>query len=160
MPAPGASREQLVRTLRAAYGEGLLSEKTFTWRIDLLLSSVLIDPRRLVGDLNLRRARPRLARLLSRLHALVRAPGSEILGLDWTGVQDELLIGRHRDCDVVLPSLNVSRRHARLYFRDGSWILRDLESTNGTEVNGMRVGRTEVRPGDEIRIGSHHLRID
>jgi FHA domain len=161
MPAPGASRDELVRTLRTAYGDGLLSDKTFARRIDLLLSSVLIDPTRVVGDLNLRRARPRLGRLTARLRTLVhRAGRPEILALDWAGAQDELLIGRHHDCDVVLPSLNVSRRHARLYFRDGRWIVRDLDSTNGTSVNGVAIGRYEVRPGDEVRIGSHRLTID
>jgi len=160
MPTPGASRQELVRTLTTAYGAGLLSDKTFAYRIDVLLSSALIDPRRLVGDLDLRRQRPRMARVISWLWGLVRSRSPEILALDWTGGHDELLIGRHHACDVVLPSINVSRRHARLYFRDGRWILRDLESTNGTRVNGLPVGRSELRPGDEIRIGSHRLRID
>jgi FHA domain len=160
MSTPGALRQQLVRRLSAAYGAGLLSDKTFSHRIDVLLSSALIDPRRLVGDLNLRSTRPRIAWLLSRLRVLAGSRSSEILALDWTGAQEELVIGRHHDCDVVLPSLNVSRLHARLYFRDGRWILRDLESTNGTCVNGASVGRSELRPGDEITIGSHRLRID
>jgi FHA domain len=160
MAAPGASRRQLVQTLTSAYGAGLLSDKTFAQRIDLLLTSALIDPRRLVGDLSLRRARPRIGRTMSRLRSLVRSRAPEILALDWSGVQEELVIGRHHECDVVLPSLNVSRRHARLQFRDGRWIVRDLDSTNGTRVNGAAVGRSEVRPGDEITIGSHRLRID
>ena len=160
MSVPGASRRRLVQTLTTAYGAGLLSDKTFSDRIDLLLSSALINPARLVGDLNLRRTRPRIGRFLGRVRNLVSARTPEILALDWSGAQDELLIGRHHDCDVVLPSLNVSRLHARLNFRDGRWVLRDLESTNGTCLNGFPVGRSEVRPGDEIRIGAHRLRID
>ena len=45
-------------------------------------------------------------------------------------------------------------------FRDGSWILQDLESTNGTLLNGVRVGRCRLRPGDRIRLGTEELRID
>lgn len=54
------------------------------------------------------------------------------LALDWSGAISELILGRRRDCDVVLSDPGVSRRHARLFFRDGSWVLEDLDSTNGT----------------------------
>jgi predicted component of type VI protein secretion system len=87
-------------------------------------------------------------------------PAAVLLALDWSGAQSEMLIGRHRDCDVVLSALSVSRRHARLFFRDGRWILQDLESTNGTRVNGCRVGRCQLRPGDHVAIGDEHLTID
>jgi len=69
-------------------------------------------------------------------------------------------LGRHPSCDVVLSSMSVSRRHARLVFRDGRWVLQDLGSTNGTEVNGIDVGRCELRPGDEVILGDERLRID
>jgi pSer/pThr/pTyr-binding forkhead associated (FHA) protein len=61
---------------------------------------------------------------------------------------------------VVLVELSVSRLHARLVFRDGSWILQDLESTNGTIVNGVLVGRCALRPGDRLLLGKARLRID
>jgi pilus assembly protein CpaF len=54
----------------------------------------------------------------------------------------------------------VSRRHARLVFRDGSWVIQDLRSCNGTEVNGLVVGRCELRPGDHVVLGDEHLVID
>jgi pSer/pThr/pTyr-binding forkhead associated (FHA) protein len=84
----------------------------------------------------------------------------QLLALDWAGGTRELLIGRHRSCDVVLSSDAVSRRHARIFFRDGGWILQDLESTNGTMVNGVRVGRCRLAPGDRIRLGTEELAID
>jgi pilus assembly protein CpaF len=56
--------------------------------------------------------------------------------------------------------MNVSRRPARLVFRDGGWILQDLGSTNGTLVNGEPAGRCRLQPGDHLVIGDHHLRID
>jgi pSer/pThr/pTyr-binding forkhead associated (FHA) protein len=84
----------------------------------------------------------------------------QLLALDWDGGRTELLIGRHLDCDVVLADASVSRLHARLRFRDGRWIFQDLESMNGTTVNGARVGRCELRPGDRIRIGPDTLTVD
>jgi pSer/pThr/pTyr-binding forkhead associated (FHA) protein len=83
-----------------------------------------------------------------------------VLALDWNGGHDELVIGRNPVCDIVLPGPGVSRRHARLSFRDGSWILQDLESTNGTVVNGAQVGRCKIQPGDRLIIGDEQLIVD
>jgi predicted component of type VI protein secretion system len=83
-----------------------------------------------------------------------------LLALDWTGGQESLLLGRHAECDVVLSDPSVSRRHARLFFRDGSWFLQDLGSTNGTVINGVSIGRCELRPGDRLIIGNERLEID
>jgi hypothetical protein len=64
-------------------------------------------------------------------------------------------IGRSRQCDVVLSDPNVSRRHAEVRPRGGSWVLTDLGSTNGSRVNGRTIEGTEVlKPGDEIELGS------
>jgi hypothetical protein len=166
--AAGTSRGQLVRTLNHAYASGLLSEDTFLHRIDQLLDARLIEPARLVGDLNLRAGRPAwlsgaaavVARAAERLTRLAGSGPSRLLALDWSGSESEVLIGRHSTCDVVLQDMAVSRRHAQLRFRDGSWILQDLDSTNGTKVNGVPVGRCELRPGDRVLIGDHRLTID
>jgi hypothetical protein len=167
---PGAARQELVKALNAAYGAGLLSEQTLSHRLDVVLSSRLIDPVRLVGDIRRRmirrdlasRLRHRLAKALSDLgiERAARFQQPTLLALDWGGSQDELLLGRHLSCDVVFLSLNVSRRHARLVFRDGAWILQDLGSTNGTRVNGERVGRWKLQPGDHLVLADQHLRID
>lgn len=68
-----------------------------------------------------------------------------------------LVIGRSRHCDLRLPSGDASRRHAEIVPVSGGWVLRDLDSTNGTYVNGERVRERELRPGDRIRIGSHTI---
>ena len=60
----------------------------------------------------------------------------------------------------MLGDLSVSRRHALLRFRDGRWILQDLESTNGTRVNGEPVGRCQLRPGDALQVGDVRLLVD
>jgi hypothetical protein len=153
---PGASRQWLARTLNAAYADGLLSEGTLSHRLDLLFGSELIDPSRLIGDLY-RRApgRERPAPLWRTLRAFTRK-----LRAGRSGGHDELIVGRHLSCDVVLSRGGVSRRHARLIFRDGTWVLQDLESTNGTKVNGVAVGRCQLRPGDHLVFGDQHVRID
>jgi hypothetical protein len=127
----------------------------------------VIDPARLVGDLTLRsptRRRPPAARELARrIGGALGGRGREppiVLALDWEGGHDHLLIGRHPACDVVLCDPTVSRHHARLRFRDGHWILFDLDSTNGTTVNRDPVGRCELRPGDRVGIGEYELLID
>jgi FHA domain-containing protein len=70
-------------------------------------------------------------------------------------------LGRSRKCDVVLNDPNVSRQHAELRPRGGSWVLTDLGSTNGSRINGHPVERSEVvRPGDEIELGATVLRFE
>lgn len=169
MLGSGASRRRIARTLNAAYADGLLSEETFTYRLDQLLGERLIDPRRLIGDLSFRRTvswRSRLAAAVGALKQTITiselsmSRAESLLALDWSGAAAELLVGRHHACDVVLDEPSVSRRHARLVFRDGSWILHDLKSTNGTLVNGVLVGRCALRPGDHLALGEARLRID
>jgi pSer/pThr/pTyr-binding forkhead associated (FHA) protein len=84
-----------------------------------------------------------------------------VLALDWaTAHEDDLLLGRSTECDIQLAHDSVSRRHARLVFRDGTWVIQDLESTNGTIVNGERVGRCQLHPGDRVWLGEQALDID
>ena len=161
MLAAGSVRQSLARTLNAAYSDGLLSEGTFAHRLDLLLRSPVVDPVSVVGDLTFRRRRRAVGRTIDAARRLVRpSPAAPVLALDWTGARTELLIGRHPGCDVVLDGLSVSRRHALLRFRDGSWILRDLESTNGTRVNGCDVVRCRLEPGDHLMLGDESLVVD
>jgi hypothetical protein len=70
-------------------------------------------------------------------------------------------LGRSRQCDIVLNDPNVSRQHAELRPRGGSWVLTDLGSTNGSRLNGHPVERSEVvRPGDQIELGATVLRFE
>jgi pSer/pThr/pTyr-binding forkhead associated (FHA) protein len=70
-----------------------------------------------------------------------------------------LSIGRDADCDVVLGSLRVSRRHARVVPTPSGYALID-ESTNGVVVNGVRIDRTTVlRQGDIIGVGEEAFRF-
>jgi hypothetical protein len=64
-----------------------------------------------------------------------------------------VVIGRSRECDVVLDDPNVSRQHAELRADAGRWLVRDLGSTNGVLVNGRAVERAALEAGDEITVG-------
>jgi pilus assembly protein CpaF len=73
----------------------------------------------------------------------------------------EISVGRVQGNDIVLPKGNVSKRHARLLYRDGRFIVTDLNSTNGTYVNRRRIAQaTIVRDGDKIYVGDFVLRIE
>jgi hypothetical protein len=168
MLRPGDARRRLERILNAAYGDGLLSQRTLIQRLDVLFGSELVDPAGLVGDLTFRSAKRPVVQAWERVRAELRralvdpsrAATPRLLALDWTGACEELLVGRHWECDVVLEHQSVSRRHARLSFRDGRWVLRDLDSTNGTRVNGQQVVRCRLEPGDRLRLGSAELLVD
>src|SRR5438034_4723725 len=73
----------------------------------------------------------------------------------------EINVGRVQGNELTLPKGNVSKRHARLLYRDGRFIVTDLKSTNGTYVNGRKIAQaTIVREGDKIYIGDFVLRIE
>ena len=64
------------------------------------------------------------------------------------------VLGRSRDCDVVVSDENASRRHAEVRPSGHAWIVRDLGSTNGVKVNGRRIGDAQpLNDGDTITIG-------
>ena len=68
-----------------------------------------------------------------------------------------ILIGRSKDCDIQLPDPNASRRHAELRQEGSGYWLIDLDSTNGSSVNGHRTARAKLDSGDVITIGSTEM---
>ena len=76
---------------------------------------------------------------------------------EWDMTSGRLTIGRLPACDVSLNDANASRQHAELVRRDEGWWLVDLDSTNGTFVNGSLVKERRLAPGDLIQIGSSRL---
>jgi len=94
--------------------------------------------------------------------ALAAGPQPVLAGPDGDVVPllDLARIGRAPDCDLILDRSEVSRHHAELLRIDEvSYELRDLGSTNGTSVNGVRVSSQLVGDGDEIRLGSFPLSL-
>ncbi|HEU4672229.1 MAG TPA: DUF3662 and FHA domain-containing protein [Candidatus Limnocylindrales bacterium] len=71
-----------------------------------------------------------------------------------------LTLGRAMDNGLVVQDARVSRHHARLQVRQGRLVLTDLHSTNGTRVNGVRVGEVALGEGDRIQIGDTTLVVD
>lgn len=72
------------------------------------------------------------------------------------------LVGRSRECDIVLADANVSRRHAEvLPAAAGTWTIADLGSTNGVVVNGHRIqGAAQLQPGDRIALGTAEIAFE
>lgn len=69
-------------------------------------------------------------------------------------------LGRHDDCIIRIKSSQVSRRHCELFDSDGTLMVRDLGSSNGTFVNGKRVlGQQSLKVGDELTVGGITLRV-
>lgn len=65
--------------------------------------------------------------------------------------------GRHPDSDIFLDDVTVSRHHCRFSWDGERLVVEDSGSTNGTYVNGARVDRAVLNPGDEVLIGRFHL---
>lgn len=70
---------------------------------------------------------------------------------------NEIVIGRDNGCHIQLPLTNVSRRHAKLSCNGEEYRIDDLESTNGTYVNGVKISGCILRNNDLIRIGESKI---
>jgi hypothetical protein len=83
----------------------------------------------------------------------------EVAVLSWDGLQKRVdkrrvVLGRSRECDIQVEDANVSRRHAELRQEGATYWIVDLDSTNGIEVNGRRVKRAKLEPGDSFTVGA------
>lgn len=90
---------------------------------------------------------------------VIYAPGASQLGQRFSLVDGLARIGRGMENDVVLLSDSVSRRHARIEIRAGSYHLIDTCSTNGTYVNDELVRDRQLRRGDQIKVGDTILKF-
>lgn len=78
----------------------------------------------------------------------------------WRLEQDSVVLGRSPDVECPVPSLTVSRRHAKIEKREEGYYLSDMGSKNGTFLNGERVvSPTIIKPGDKIEIGEIDIRV-
>ena len=71
-----------------------------------------------------------------------------------------VVVGRHPNCDTRLSSLRVSRHHCCMTREDDQVVVRDLRSTNGIRINGMRVETGRLSPGDELSIAHIRYRFE
>ncbi|MGI6590007.1 MAG: FhaA domain-containing protein [Eggerthellaceae bacterium] len=95
-------------------------------------------------------AAPRAARQTARPARLTNMSTNRIENLD----PGTYTMGRGADADIAVSDINASRMHAQIQAQpDGSWLISDLDSTNGTKVNGQRVASQILQEGDRITIG-------
>jgi adenylate cyclase len=74
-------------------------------------------------------------------------------------LKPKLLVGRHRSCDIPLNFPTVSSRHCELEFRDGFWFVRDLDSSNGTRVNGTACSSQRLLPNDVLSMAKYRYSV-
>jgi pSer/pThr/pTyr-binding forkhead associated (FHA) protein len=70
-----------------------------------------------------------------------------------------LLIGRDPECDIQIDSRKISRRHCCIAQVNDYLVVRDLGSTNGIRINGMRVQEGNLKANDELTIGGNRYRV-
>jgi hypothetical protein len=92
----------------------------------------------------------------------VPAPKREVVTLTFDGrahpvASERTVIGRSRECDLRVTDGNASRRHAEVVREGERYLVADLGSTNGTELNGKRITREPLNDGDRITIGATDL---
>ena len=77
----------------------------------------------------------------------------------WDGgiVHTEFYAGRGADCQIRLKGSRVSRRHACFYYDGIHWLIRDLMSTNGVELNGKKIRGKVLEKGDQLRLGDAQI---
>ena len=84
---------------------------------------------------------------------VIVASEGELAGQQWAVDHDPFIVGRGSDCNIVLPERQVSRHHIKITRENGQYYLHDLESKNGTHLNGVQVsGTAPLHDGDEIQI--------
>jgi pSer/pThr/pTyr-binding forkhead associated (FHA) protein len=86
---------------------------------------------------------------------LVLKPGGQSVDV----ARPDVLIGRHTDADVRLPLPDVSRRHCRCVFKEGTWQVVDLNSLNGIYVNGEKVQKANLNHRDTFTIGGFTFEV-
>src|SRR2546423_11397336 len=69
-------------------------------------------------------------------------------------IKDEVTLGRSPSCEIPLEDSKVSRRHAKVFVKEGQTRITDLGSRNGTVVNGEKIeGEAILLPGDRVQVG-------
>lgn len=166
MRASDDCRERTVAALRDRALDGCLSLDTFAGRVGAAYRARTVEELDgLVADLpsgsgRLRAlwagARRALAGFGRRPQALPPALQIEVT---LPPTVSAVTVGRSSACDVVVGERTVSRFHAELRHGGDSWTVRDLDSTNGTWLNGARVREAPVTRGDVLKLGGLRMEL-
>jgi pSer/pThr/pTyr-binding forkhead associated (FHA) protein len=92
---------------------------------------------------------------LASHHAAIVVLSGGAAGNEFTLDQPKISMGRGPDVDLPFEDSAMSREHAILEFSDGGFRIRDLGSTNGTQVNDEMIEARNLDHGDRLRIGEH-----
>ncbi len=95
----------------------------------------------------------------ARFQASVVILKGHAAGMEYPISKAYAVIGRDREADVVLRDPMISRQHAVIVYRGGSFALKDLESTNGTHMNGTSIKQANLRHGDKFSVGNTLLQF-
>lgn len=71
-----------------------------------------------------------------------------------------VMVGRDKACNVVIEDGTVSSKHAEIRKENGDWYVKDLQSTNGTFVEGSRIEKSKITPGQQVRFGKKTFRLE
>src|SRR3984885_16362842 len=74
-------------------------------------------------------------------------------------VKDLIVVGRKEECDLRLDHKSISKMHCVIVKTDGLLLIRDLGSTNGTRVNGLRIRRAALLPNDQLSIAGFKFKV-
>jgi len=88
---------------------------------------------------------------------VVRCPDQSLVGRAFAVGAEDVTLGRDGSCTIALPDGDVSRQHARIVRTGNSHVLVDMESTNGTKLNGKAVSEATLRDGDALSLGASQL---
>jgi len=154
-----AERERVLRALREELAQGRLSDDTFVHRVDAVLRSRTreelasttdgLPPHPRLTD-RLLRAVSAVSTATARVQAAWDSPRLPRLCLPH-GPARVHTVGRSPACGLVIGDPSVSRLHAEFHREPDGWVVVDLGSTNGTWLNGRRIGQPRrVRTGDKL----------
>ncbi|MDH4161974.1 MAG: FHA domain-containing protein [Nitrospirota bacterium] len=80
-------------------------------------------------------------------------------GMEYSIDKSYAVIGRNKDAAIPLRDPLASREHAVILYHDGAFLLKDLDSTNGTHMRGVSIRQRKLRHGDKFRVGDTVLQF-
>ncbi len=89
----------------------------------------------------------------ARLQASVVIVEGKVKGMEYAVTKTYTVIGRSKTADITPRDTHISRRHAVIVYLDGSYLIQDLNSTNGTFMNGAQIKQADLKHGDKFSVG-------